>query len=146
MGRSVWTSIESGLVSTARCKLTTLNQTVKPAYEYSILTRPKDIEMVFRDSHMHVKASANDRGDYMLQLLSVCLGLISGTDWRTLRKATEAPCSRTATGTYMDVVLDHAKIHVSSLAETKPERWKCIRMGTYVPTRSSHSRMCSMVP
>ncbi|KAF2824189.1 cytochrome P450 [Ophiobolus disseminans] len=89
-----------------------------------VLTRPADIETVFRDSHTHLKANANDSGHYMHQLLGICLGLISGSEWRLLRKATEAPFTRTATATYVQTVLDHAKQHIASLCETKPKKWQ----------------------
>ncbi|KAF2850553.1 cytochrome P450 [Plenodomus tracheiphilus IPT5] len=84
-----------------------------------ILTNPTDIETVFRDSHTHIKASANDSGHYMYQLLGICLGLVSKKEWQSLRKATEAPFTRTATTTYVDRVLTHANKHVASLMETK---------------------------
>ena len=89
-----------------------------------ILTRPEDIETVFRDSHTHLKANANDSGHYMYQLLGICLGLVSGSQWRSLRKATEAPFTRTATSTYTQLVLDHAKQHIASLCESKPDHWQ----------------------
>lgn len=89
----------------------------------SILTRPEDIETVFRDSQTHLKANANDSGHYMYQLLGICLGLVSGQEWRSLRKATEAPFTRIATTTYTQVVLDHAHNHIASLCETKPDNW-----------------------
>ncbi|KAH9883197.1 hypothetical protein J1614_000053 [Plenodomus biglobosus] len=89
-----------------------------------ILTNPADIETVFRDSHTHIKASANDSGHYMYQLLGVCLGLVSKKEWQSLRKATEAPFTRTASTTYVEHVLTQASKHVASLMESKPsEKW-----------------------
>jgi cytochrome P450 len=73
---------------------------------------------------MHLKANANDSGHYMYQLLGICLGLVSGVEWRSLRKATEAPFTRTATITYIQTVLDHAKQHITSLSETEPHQWQ----------------------
>lgn len=60
----------------------------------------------------------------MHQLLGICLGLVSGAAWRSLRKATEAPFTRTATSTYVQLVLGHAKQHVASLCKTNPDRWQ----------------------
>ncbi|KAH7070903.1 cytochrome P450 [Paraphoma chrysanthemicola] len=88
-----------------------------------VLTKPNDIEIVFRDSHKHLKANANDSGHYMYQLLGICLGLVSGADWRSLRKATEAPFTRPATDTYVQTVIDHATEHIQSLHGDKPEQW-----------------------
>jgi len=89
-----------------------------------ILTRPKDIETVFRDSHTHLKANANDSGHYMYQLLGVCLGLISGADWRSLRKATEHPFTRISASSYTSVVLDQAKSHVGSICAGETTKWQ----------------------
>ncbi|KAI8938366.1 hypothetical protein NX059_004261 [Plenodomus lindquistii] len=89
-----------------------------------ILTNPTDIETVFRDSHTHIKASANDSGHYMYQLLGICLGLVSKKEWQSLRKATEAPFTRTATTTYVERVQTHANEHVASLMESKSsDKW-----------------------
>ena len=60
----------------------------------------------------------------MFQLLGICLGLVSGAEWRSLRKATEAPFTRTATGAHVQTVLDHAKRHITALCETKPGKWQ----------------------
>lgn len=122
--RSMGHSIVSGPVSTAKCG------TLRPltrAYlvtANSILIRPEDIETIFRDSHTHIKASANDSGHFMYRLLGECLGLVSGQTWKSLHKATEAPFSRSQTTTYTQLVLDHAGRHIESLCETKPERWQ----------------------
>lgn len=89
-----------------------------------ILTNPTDIETVFRDSHTHIKASANDSGHYMYQLLGVCLGLVSKKEWQSLRKATEAPFTRMASTTYVEHVLEEASKHVAGLMENKlSKKW-----------------------
>lgn len=60
----------------------------------------------------------------MYQLLGICLGLISNAEWRSLRKATEAPFTRTATTSYVQLVLNHAEQHIRSLSESKPDAWQ----------------------
>lgn len=60
----------------------------------SVLTRPHQLQEVFKDSDKHSKAPANNSGFYMNQLLGQCLGLISGPDWRAVRGAMEAPFQR----------------------------------------------------
>ncbi|KAF4427587.1 Cytochrome P450 monooxygenase asaD [Colletotrichum fructicola] len=59
-----------------------------------VLTRPHQLQEVFKDSDKHSKAPANNSGFYMNQLLGQCLGLISGPDWRAVRGAMEAPFQR----------------------------------------------------
>ncbi|KAF2269476.1 cytochrome P450 [Lojkania enalia] len=92
-----------------------------------VVTRPADVEAVFKDSHMHLKANANDSGYLMHQLLGVCLGLVSGAEWKSIRRATEPPFLRTAMPAYVRLVEDHAKQHVATLFDTKStssQRWQ----------------------
>lgn len=124
-GLSTVLSIEYGLASMVKCKKSHELNVLKPSLIMCrILTTPNDIETVFRDSHTHLKANANDSGHYMYQLLGICLGLVSGQEWRSLRKETEAPFTRTATTTYVESVLAHSKQHVASLCDTKPDKWQ----------------------
>jgi cytochrome P450 len=55
-----------------------------------VITRSEDIRQVFRDSNTHVKASNNDAGWLMGELLGRCLGLISGEEWKCIHSATAA--------------------------------------------------------
>jgi cytochrome P450 len=56
-----------------------------------VLTKPAHVEAVFRDSHNHIKAHANDSGYLMDRLLGSCVGLISGTSWVAVRSGVDAP-------------------------------------------------------
>ncbi|KAI0546141.1 putative cytochrome P450 oxidoreductase GliC-like protein [Xylaria curta] len=56
-----------------------------------VLTKPAHIEVVFRDSHNHTKAHANDNGYLMECLLGLCLGLISGRPWSAVKSTFEPP-------------------------------------------------------
>ncbi|KAF2873115.1 cytochrome P450 [Massariosphaeria phaeospora] len=98
-----------------------------PTHAFSF-TRPADIEAVFRDSHTHLKANANDSGYLMHQLLGSCLGLVSGAEWKAIRRATEPPFVRTATESQVQAVEGYAKEHVESLFSSKP--------GSDSPTRT----------
>ena len=96
-------------------------------YNHSVVTRPEDVEAVFRDSHIHLKANANDSGYLMHQLLGSCLGLVSGATWKNLRRATEPPFLRNAASSYVDAVEGHSKEHIASLAMLKSDNtpsWK----------------------
>ncbi|KAI0423552.1 putative cytochrome P450 oxidoreductase GliC-like protein [Xylaria sp. FL1042] len=62
-----------------------------------VLTKTADVEAVFRDSHNHIKAPANDSGYLMNQLLGSCLGLISGQPWSAVKSSVEVPFSRRST-------------------------------------------------
>ncbi|PSR83624.1 cytochrome p450 monooxygenase GliC [Coniella lustricola] len=65
-----------------------------------VLTKPAHVEAVFRDSHKHTKAHANDSGFLMDSLLGSCLGLISGQPWNAVRSGVEAPFLRSSMRQY----------------------------------------------
>lgn len=55
-----------------------------------VLTSPKDIKTVFKDSNTHLKAVNNDAGWLMGQLLGQCLGLVSGVEWQRIHSSIAA--------------------------------------------------------
>ncbi|KAI1359996.1 putative cytochrome P450 oxidoreductase GliC-like protein [Xylaria arbuscula] len=63
-----------------------------------VLTKTAHVEAIFKDSHNHIKAPANDSGYLMNQLLGSCLGLISGQSWSAVKSSVEAPFSRRSIG------------------------------------------------
>lgn len=65
-----------------------------------VLTKPAHVEAVFRDSHKHTKAHANDSGYLMDRLLGSCLGLISGQPWSAVKSGVEAPFLHRSIGQY----------------------------------------------
>lgn len=67
-----------------------------------VLTKPAHIEAVFRDSHNHIKAHANNSGYLMERLLGSCLGLISNEPWRAVKSSVEGPFLHQATGRYVE--------------------------------------------
>ncbi|KAI0401757.1 putative cytochrome P450 oxidoreductase GliC-like protein [Xylaria palmicola] len=67
-----------------------------------VLTKPAHIEAVFRDSHNHTKAHANDSGYLMERLLGSCLGLISGRPWSAVKSALEPPFLHKSMGRYAE--------------------------------------------
>jgi cytochrome P450 len=78
-----------------------------------VLTAPIDIETVFRDSHNHHKAPANDSGHLMHELLGSCVGLISGHEWKALRKTAEHTFLRPSVKLHVPLVLTHARTHMA---------------------------------
>ena len=84
----------------------------------SVLTRAEHIEAVFRNSDRHVKASSNDSGYLMGELLGQCVGLISLDRWRRVRAETETPFRHNVCRGYVAMVeketleyLDHLWNH-----------------------------------
>jgi gliotoxin/aspirochlorine/mycotoxins biosynthesis cytochrome P450 monooxygenase len=82
----------------------------------SVLTKSAHVEAVFRDSHVHTKAHANNSGYFMDRLLGSCLGLISGTSWRDVKSAVEAPFMPHCTGTYVAEVQSFTQSYMQALS------------------------------
>ncbi|KAJ2904206.1 hypothetical protein MKZ38_008536 [Zalerion maritima] len=76
-----------------------------------VLTRPEHIVTFFKDSNRHIKASSNDSGYFMSQLLGQCLGLVSGKKWLAVKEATEKPFLRAASTNYVDLIQKHTSRH-----------------------------------
>ncbi|KAM5430307.1 hypothetical protein McanMca71_007334 [Microsporum canis] len=61
-----------------------------------VITDPKDVEALYRQSTDHLKASQANAGWLLTQLLGSGLGLINGTRWTGLRKALDPMFSHQA--------------------------------------------------
>ncbi|PVI00657.1 cytochrome P450 [Periconia macrospinosa] len=86
---------------------------------HRVLTKPDDIEVVFRDSHNHCKAAANNSGHLMNLLLGSCVGLISGSEWQDLRRATEHSFLRPSAKSLIPRIFANAKAYISTLHSDK---------------------------
>lgn len=82
----------------------------------SVLTRPSQLKVVFHDSDRHFKATNNDSGYLMSQLLGQCVGLISPPKWRKVKVATEGPLRRNAVNLRVRAVQGHVTSHFSRLS------------------------------
>ncbi|CAI6288229.1 unnamed protein product [Periconia digitata] len=90
-----------------------------------VLTRPSDIEVVFRDSHSHQKAPSNNSGHLMNLLLGSCVGLISGSEWQNVRRATEQHFLRPSAKALIPRVLANAKTYISTMySDRTNEKWE----------------------
>lgn len=82
---------------------------------FSVLTQPRQLQAVFKDSDKHSKAPANNSGFYMSQLLGQCVGLISGRDWRAVRAVTDAPFRHAAVSLQVEGFQRRVVEHFESL-------------------------------
>lgn len=89
---------------------------------YSVLTRPEQIQAVFKDSDKHSKAVNNNSGYLMSQVLGECVGLISGNEWKTVRTSMEQPFLRKTAVEYVPLIQRHVLKHFDEL-------WKCSKLG-----------------
>lgn len=85
----------------------------------SVLTHPKQLKEVFKDSDKHFKAVGNNSGYLMNQILGQCLGLVSGNDWRNLHSITKGAFTRTASMGYVSLVQRRIKSYFEELQSSK---------------------------
>lgn len=87
--------------------------------DHSVLTRPDHLRTVFKDSNKHRKAVDNNSGYLMSQVLGQCVGLVSGNEWQTLRKVTEAPFQHKTVNAYVADVREQVKAYLHHLEAGK---------------------------
>lgn len=80
-----------------------------------VITRPEHLPIVFKDSDKHSKASNNNSGYLMSQILGQCVGLISGNEWRAVRAGVEPPFLRRRAADYVPLVKKHVQQHFKEL-------------------------------
>ncbi|KAF2756234.1 cytochrome p450 monooxygenase GliC [Pseudovirgaria hyperparasitica] len=82
-----------------------------------VLTEARHVEAVFKDSHTHQKAHANDSGQLMYTLLGSCLGLISGQGWKAVRKASEPAFLHRSTLAYTEDFTELTRSWIAGLVD-----------------------------
>ncbi|KAK7909122.1 hypothetical protein PG985_015000 [Apiospora marii] len=80
-----------------------------------VITRPDQLQTIFKDSDKHFKAVNNNSGYLMGQVLGKCLGLISGQEWKAVRAAIEQPFLRRNASNYVDMVEKHVIRYMEDL-------------------------------
>ncbi|RMZ82606.1 hypothetical protein DV738_g1677, partial [Chaetothyriales sp. CBS 135597] len=69
-----------------------------------VISTPEQVKTAFQDSDQHVKATNNDSGYLMSQVLGKCLGLISGNDYITLRDILAPFFAYRQSSAYLDLI------------------------------------------
>ena len=106
----------SGRVGVQKCIYSTpLQITTSKLTNCSVLTRPEHIQTVFRDSDKHSKATDNNSGYIMSQLLGSCVGLINGKEWNSVRKVIEVAFLHQNVSSYIPMINDHIERHFCDL-------------------------------
>ncbi|KAI0456042.1 cytochrome p450 monooxygenase GliC [Xylaria acuta] len=80
-----------------------------------VITQPEHVQEVFKDSDKHIKAINNNSGYYLGQLLGQCVGLVSQSEWKTLRAVTEQAFVRSKSITYVPLIRKRVKEHFRQL-------------------------------
>lgn len=82
-----------------------------------VLTRPEDVQTVFKDSDKHTKALNNDSGYILGELLGRCVGLISGSDWKRVRAVCEGSFLQTKARDQIPIAQRQTRRHFKRLLE-----------------------------
>ena len=85
---------------------------------HSVLTRPEDVQAVFKDSDKHIKAKDNSSGYLMSQLLGDCVGLISQHEWKRVRTFCEPAFLRSNSSSHIAISDKCTEQHFQGLWET----------------------------
>ncbi|KAL4886434.1 cytochrome p450 monooxygenase GliC [Aspergillus karnatakaensis] len=85
-----------------------------------VLQKPEHVKLVFRDSDQHSKAVNNDSGWLMGEVLGKCLGLISGTQYRTLRSISEPAFRHSTATTYLPLIQQRVTQYLSQCPSLNP--------------------------
>jgi cytochrome P450 len=81
----------------------------------SVLTNSEDVRRVFYDSDQHIKATNNNSGWLMGQLLGNCVGLINGLAWQHVRELTAVPFSHKHVVSSLSLVDQMTRKHLAQL-------------------------------
>ena len=81
-----------------------LHGSIASLIKCSVITQPEDVQAIFSDSDKHSKASNNDAGWLMEELLGKCLDLISGQAWQNALAVTAAPFTHKASREYVTLI------------------------------------------
>jgi cytochrome P450 len=87
-----------------------------------VLTTPTHAVQFFRNSHRHTKAVNNDSGWLFGEVLGVCVGLLSGSDWKRVRQQVEDGFSRPTAARYTADLVTLAREYLQSTLLASSER------------------------
>ncbi|KJZ70089.1 hypothetical protein HIM_10516 [Hirsutella minnesotensis 3608] len=90
------------------------------------LTRPAQVQTVFKDSHLHVKGESMDSGWLCGEVLGHCLGLLNQADWDTVRAPFVNTFHRSQSSSYLPLIQRRVEKHFNSLEETRGQSDKLL--------------------
>jgi hypothetical protein len=88
----------------------------------SVLTTPTHAVQFFRNSHRHTKAVNNDSGWLFGEVLGVCVGLLSGSDWKRVRQQVEDGFARPAAARYTADLVTLAREYLQTTLSASSEQ------------------------
>ncbi|KAF5568911.1 cytochrome P450 monooxygenase monooxygenase [Fusarium phyllophilum] len=84
-------------------------------WESDVLTRPEDVQQVFKDSDRHIKAVNNSSGYLLGQLLGKYVGLVSQNEWKRAREVSEVAFVRSTVPKYLEIIQKRTVHHFKTL-------------------------------
>lgn len=83
-----------------------------------VVTDPQHIKAIFFDSDKHIKATNNNAGWLMGELLGQCLGLVSGATWSRLRVHSSKRFTHSAAAQQVPDIRTRVNKHIDHLCST----------------------------
>ncbi|CAI7629499.1 unnamed protein product [Penicillium glandicola] len=81
----------------------------------SAISRPEDIQSVFRDSNMHLKGVNMNSGWVIGELLGNCLGLLNQNDWTRVKAAVVEPFHQQRAPSYVELIESRVKRYMQKI-------------------------------
>ncbi|KAK5656405.1 hypothetical protein OQA88_4786 [Cercophora sp. LCS_1] len=81
------------------------------------VTQAGHIKAIFHDSDRHLKAKNSDSGWMMGQVLGQCVGLVSGTEWASLRAHVDVPFTHKSVPEFLPDIVAGTQSYFSRLFE-----------------------------
>ncbi|KAJ5375406.1 Cytochrome P450 [Penicillium concentricum] len=100
-------------------------QPFQPAHTYiptakaTVLSRPEDIQAVFRDSNTHLKGVNMNSGWVVGELLGKCLGLLNQNDWTRAKAAVVEPFQQHTAPSYIKLIDLRVKRYMQKIESEK---------------------------
>ncbi|KGO73018.1 Cytochrome P450 [Penicillium italicum] len=84
-----------------------------------VVSRPEDIQAVFRDSNMHLKGVNMNSGWLVGELLGKCLGLLNQNDWTRAKAAVIEPFHQQTAPNYIQLTEARVKRYIQRIENEK---------------------------
>ncbi|PVI02683.1 cytochrome P450 [Periconia macrospinosa] len=86
-----------------------------------VLTRPEHLQVVFKDSHMHLKGKSMNSGWLCGEILGSCIGLLNQSDWEAARTPFISTFHRNKSPSYIPLIQERVRRQFNKIeAENHP--------------------------
>ncbi|KAH6671652.1 cytochrome P450 [Halenospora varia] len=94
--------------------------TAKEIWKISVLTRPKQVQAVFKDSNLHLKGENFNQGWLCGQILGKCLGILNLDNWTRVRAVCVDIFQHNKSSSHIPFIRERTEKQFEMLQSTKP--------------------------